>query len=66
MIKTNSKTSAKSGKDRSMNIKIEIKEIENKEKLGRINKDKNWVFGVTTKLIIPWKEQLRINEGKQR
>lgn len=47
-------------KDKSRN------QIENKEKLERINKAKSWVFRMTTKLIIPWKDKSRLKEEKQK
>lgn len=49
-----------------MNIGVEIKEIENKEKLERINKARSCIFGMTIKLISPWKDQSRIKERKQK
>lgn len=49
-----------------MNIGVEIKEIENKEKLERINKARSCIFGMTMKLTSPWKDQSRIKERKQK
>lgn len=48
-----------------MNIKIEIKEIENIEKLKRANKAKSCIFGMAIKLISPWKKQSGI-KGEQK
>ena len=49
-----------------MNLRVEIKEIENIEKLKTTNKAKSGVFGMAIKLVSPWKNQSRIKEGEQK
>lgn len=46
-------------------IRTEIKEIENKQNLERINEAKNWILKMIVKLIIPWQDEWRI-KGKKK